>query len=157
MSIKNVVARQYQEKVDRAAEVARQVSMPAEGWICTVRKALNMSAAELARRLRKSRALVSNTEEAELDGGVTLKTMKGMAQAMGCRFVYAIVPDESIDEILAAQARKKARLLVEKSGQNMALEAQNLTPEQMDAEVERVSQKLLWEMPSDFWKNNSGF
>jgi len=155
MSIKNVVISQYREKVNRAADAARQVSMPTEGWICTVRKALNMSAAELARRLSKSRALVSNTEKAELDGGVTLKTMKNMAEAMGCRFVYAIVPDESIEGILAAQARKKAHMLVEKSGQHMALEAQNLTPEQMDAEVKRIAQELLRDMPSDFWRDTS--
>ncbi|PCJ61504.1 MAG: transcriptional regulator [Rhodospirillaceae bacterium] len=155
MSLKNVVARQYQEKVDRAAQAARQVGMPAEGWICTVRKALNMSAAELARRLGKSRALVSKTEKAELDGGVTLKTMKGMAEAMGCRFVYAIVPDKSIEDLLAAQASKKACLLVEKSGQHMALEAQNLTPEQMDAEEKRIAQELMRDMPSDFWRDRS--
>ncbi len=155
MSFKNIVAKQYQEKVDRAAEAVRLVDMPTEGWICTLRKALNMSAAELARRLGKSRALVSNTEKAELVGGVTLKTMMSMAEAMGCRVVYAIVPEERIERTLAAQAEKKARLLVVKSSQHMALEAQNLTPKQMDAEVKRIAQELLRDMPSDFWRDKS--
>jgi len=155
MSIKNVIVRQYREKVNRAADAARQITMPAEGWLCTARKALNMSAAELARRLGKTRALVSNTEKAELDGGVTLKTMRNMATAVGCRFVYAIVPDKSVEDILAAQARRKARQLVQKSGQQMALEAQHLTSKQMEAEIERIVQEFLRDMPSDFWRDKA--
>ena len=149
---KDVAIRQYRDKVSRAAQAVRQIGMPAEGWICTARKALGMSAAELARRLGRSRALVSNTEKAELDGGVTLKTMTRMAEAMGCRFVYAIVPEDGVEDVLAGQARRKARALVETSGRHMALEAQSLTPEQMEAEVERVARELLRDMPSDFWR-----
>ncbi|RMB09045.1 mobile mystery protein A [Eilatimonas milleporae] len=153
MSIRNIVVKQYREKVNRTAKAVSQIGMPAEGWLCTARKALHMSAAELARRLGKSRALVSNTEKAELDGGVTLKTMQNMAEAMNCKFVYAIVPQESVKTILEEQAHKKAKQIVEATGTHMALEDQALSQYEMELEIERVARDLLHDMPSDFWRD----
>jgi predicted DNA-binding mobile mystery protein A len=155
MSVREVVSSQYREIVNKAAKDLSHTSLPTEGWLCTVRKALKMSAAELARRLGKSRSLVSHTEKKEPDGGVTIKTMKNMAEAMGCRFVYAIVPENSIEDILEAWASKKARRIVEKTSQHMALEAQELSADQVESEIRRISQELLRKMPSDFWKDNT--
>tara|TARA_R110002073_G_scaffold336221_1_gene531040 strand:+ start:45 stop:512 length:468 start_codon:yes stop_codon:yes gene_type:complete len=153
MSVKDIVSLQYREKVNKAARAILHVNFPLEGWICTVRKALNMSAAELARRLGKSRALVSNTEKAELDGGVTIKTMNNMAEAMGCRFVYAIIPEKTVEGILEQQAQKKARKIVEKTSEHMALEDQALSSHELSNEVIRIQRELLRNMPSDFWKD----
>ena len=61
--------------------------MPGDGWIATIRKALGMSGAALARRLGVTRARVSQAERAEREGGITLKEMDEFAAAMGCRFV----------------------------------------------------------------------
>ncbi|WP_339864870.1 mobile mystery protein A [Paremcibacter congregatus] len=151
MSIKDVVKKQYQQIVNKTATHGRQLAMPAEGWLVTVRKALGMSAATLARRMGKSRALVSQTEKAELAGGVTLTTMTTMAKAMNCKFVYAIVPDDTIEGILYQQALKKATQTVKRSSTHMALEDQILTKDQMDLEIERLARDLLRDMPSDFW------
>jgi transcriptional regulator with XRE-family HTH domain len=57
-----------------------------------MRKALGMSGAQLARKMGVSRALVSQAESNEVSGNVTMKTMQTMAEAMGCRFVYAVLP-----------------------------------------------------------------
>ena len=151
MSVKKIIASQYCEKVNQAAKKFQSLSLPAEGWICTVRNALNMSAAALARRLGKTRALVSNTEKAELKGSVTLNTMQSMAEAMSCRFVYAIVPNKRVEDILQARAKEKATQNVRESSQHMALEQQSLTKQQIVFEIERLQQTLLKEMPSDFW------
>ena len=153
MSIKNIVSSQYREKVNKATKALSHTIIPVEGWIRTARKALNMSAADLARRLGKSRALVSNTEKAELDGGVTIKTMNNMAEAMGCRFVYAIVPEENVEHVLEKQANKKARQVVERTSQHMALEAQGLSKNQIVYEIKSLSEEMLRNMPSDFWKD----
>lgn len=155
MSVKDIVALQYRSKVNSAAEAAADIAFPPEGWICTVRKALKMSAADVARRLKKTRALVSQTEKAELDGGVTIKTMKNMAEAMGCHFVYAIVPDETIEQIIEKHAHHKAQKLVQKTSEHMALEAQELSSNQMADEVVRIRDELLRDMPSDFWRGQT--
>ena len=77
MSVKKIVRKQYQDIVDRARlQESYGLRVPNEGWIRTVRKALNMSGAQLARRLGMTRGLVSNTEKAELSGSVTIKNMQ---------------------------------------------------------------------------------
>lgn len=153
MTMKQTVARQYQAIVDRAAaSIGRRPSLPSEGWIATARKALGMSGAQLARRLGVTRARVSQAEQAEPSGGVTLKTMQTIAEALGSRFVYAIVPVEGrAEDAIAAQARKKAQALVGKASVHMALERQSLPEDKNKAEVGRIANELVRTMPADFW------
>ncbi|MBX3493608.1 MAG: mobile mystery protein A [Parvibaculum sp.] len=151
MTVKRLAAQQYRAIADRAAPLAR-VTLPDDGWIATVRKALGMSGAELARRLGVTRARVSQAEQAEREGGVSLKTMQAMAEAMGCRFVYAIVPVEGrIEGVVAAQARKKAEALVARASTHMALERQALPAKKNKAEVARVARALMEDPPPGFW------
>ncbi|MCB0523823.1 MAG: mobile mystery protein A [Saprospiraceae bacterium] len=153
--MKAIIASQYREKVNKAASKLGDINLPPEGWICTARKALGMSAAALARRLGKTRALVSNAEKAELDGGVTLKTMQAMAEAMNCRFVYAIIPHDSVETILEDRAKQRAKKIVEAGGHHMALEAQSLSRKQIDFEIERLASNMLKNQPSDFWNDKA--
>ena len=151
MSLQQIVKQQYRALVNKASQQTASLNIPNEGWIVTVRKALGMSGAQLARRRGISRAQVSKLEKTELDGSVTIGTMQKMAEAMECRFVYAIVPKDEIEEVIDAQAQKKARKLVSKAGQHMALEAQSLSNEQMRYEGERIAQELKARPPKDFW------
>jgi predicted DNA-binding mobile mystery protein A len=154
MSVKNTVMRQYQAIVDRTAQGFEQAPEPSEGWIATARKALGMSAAQLARRMGVTRARISQAEQAEQTGGVTLKTLHATAEAMGCRFVYAIVPpDGHIEDVIAAQAHSKASALVEKASAHMALENQSLSDAQNRDEIERMARELARTMPADFWND----
>src|ERR1700730_2645478 len=112
MSVKTVVQQQYRSIVDTAASALR-LRVPPEGWLRTVRNALGMSGAELAKKMGVTRARVAQAERSELTGGVTLKSMQATAEAMGCRFVYAIIPPSGrIDDIITAQARKKATAII---------------------------------------------
>lgn len=153
MSVKDTVTRQYQAIVDRAASQfgAGQPPLPPEGWIATARKALGMSGAQLAKRLGVTRARISQAERAEPSGSITLKTMRATAEAMGCRFVYAIVPEDRIEDVIAAQARRKAQVLVATASGHMALESQSLSEAQNRAEVERIARDLIRAMPPDLW------
>lgn len=155
MRAKAVASKQYRAIVNRAnAPFRRQrAGMPREGWIATVRKALGMSGTQLAKRLGVTRARISQAERAEVVGGVTLKTMRATAEAMGCRFVYAIVPETRVEDIIAAQAHVKARAVVAKASAQMALEDQALSRTQNAEEIERVADELMRAMPSDFWKD----
>jgi len=153
MSVKKVVQRQYQTIVDRAADAAPALRTPSEGWLRTVRKALGMSGAQLAKKRGTTRASVAQAEQAELAGGVTLKHMQATAEAMGCRFVYAIVPLGSTEDIIMAQARKKAMAVVGTASKHMALESQTLPDKQIAQEVERLAADLRQEMPPDFWND----
>jgi predicted DNA-binding mobile mystery protein A len=153
MSVKNVVQQQYQRIVDAAATTLSGLSVPPEGWLRTVRKALGMSGPQLGERMGLTRARIAQAEHVELTGGATLKSMRAAAEAMGCRFVYAIVPDQRIEDVIAAQARKKAAALVGTASTHMALESQNLPKDEIAAEVARVAGELAREMPPDFWSD----
>jgi predicted DNA-binding mobile mystery protein A len=157
MSVKGTVQRQYRALVNRAADQVAELSPPREGWVRTVRAALGMSGPELAARLGLTRARISQAEAAERSGGVTIKTMQSLAEAMGCRFVYAIVPPTgTIEDVIKAQAREKAAALVRRAGGHMALEDQALTKEAMGDNIERLAEELVRTMPADFWREPSG-
>ena len=156
MSVKQAATRQYQDIVDR---VARRVSgpeagPPREGWIATLRQALGMSRPQLAKRLGVTRARVSQAEQAEVTGNVTLKTMHSFAEAMGCRFVYAMVPEGTVSAVIERQAIKKAKAVVTTASTHMALERQGLSEQQNAREVRRVADDLMRRMPPDLWTDD---
>jgi predicted DNA-binding mobile mystery protein A len=75
------------------------------------------------------------------------------AEAMGCRFVYAVVPEKRIEDVIMAQARKKAMALVGTASTHMALESQNLPSDKIAQEIERLTREIAQEMPPDFWSD----
>lgn len=152
MSVKETVRRQYIRHADVAAQKVSGIAKPAEGWIATMRKALGMSGAQLARRTGVTKAAIYQAERNEPEGAITIKQMEKIAQALGCRFVYAIVPDASVAEVVKQQARKKAEALVQRASAHMALEKQALPSDQTRAEIERQTDELVRSMPRDFWE-----
>jgi predicted DNA-binding mobile mystery protein A len=152
MSVKTVVQQQYRSIVDGAATSVAGLRIPPEGWLRTVRNALGMSGTDVAKKMGVTRARVTQAEYAELTGGITLKSMQATAEAMGCRFVYAIVPPSGrIEDVVMAQARKKAMTLVGTASKHMALENQALSNDKLAQEVERLTREIAQELPSDFW------
>lgn len=152
MSIEAIVLKQYRDKVDQAVIRFDGYSMPvSEGWLKTVRKALCMTGAQLAKRLGVTKGRVSQAESGELSGGVTLRTMQAMAEAMGCRFVYAVVPDRNIESVIKDQAIIKAKARVKAASTHMALEAQSLDKDTLDSEIERIASEIMRKIPADFW------
>ncbi|MCY3625651.1 MAG: mobile mystery protein A [Candidatus Dadabacteria bacterium] len=153
MSVKPITAKQYRKKLNQATLKFRGFTLPPEGWIRTARKALGMSAAQLARRLGRTRALISNMEKAELNGGVTLRTMRSMAEAVNCRFIYAFVPEENAEVLIKRRAREKAKRHVMETAEHMALEQQILSQSQIEFEIERITENIFKEQPSDLWND----
>lgn len=152
MSVEDVARQQYQRIVDAAAAYTT-LEMPPEGWLRTVRKALGMSGAALAKRMRVTRMRIAKAEMSEQSGGITLKSMQTMAEAMGCRFVYGIIPRCRVEDIITAQARKKATALVNTTSKHMALESQVLPNERIQEEIERITRRIADEMPRDLWND----
>ena len=152
MTVRAAAQQQYQRLVDGAAGFAG-LQTPREGWLRTVRKALGMSGAQLAQRMGVTRARVAQAEHAELSGGASLKSMHAAAEAMSCRFVYAVVPGRRIEDVIMAQARKKALALIGTASTHMALEDQALPKGKIAQEVERLTREIAREMPPDFWSD----
>ena len=152
MSVGRTVRNQLVRLVDRAAEQFGAVQRPPEGWLVTLRKALGMSGAEVAARLNVSRNAVYQAERNERGGAITLKQMQKLAEAMGGRFVYAVVPQGSVEDVVRAHAVRKAELLVRRASGHMALEQQSLPNARIAQRIEDLAEELAREVPPDFWR-----
>ncbi len=152
MSVKQTVSRQYARIVDGAAEKAAGLGRPPEGCLATVRKALGMSARQVAERAGITKAAVYQAERKELQGGITIRQLEKLAAAMDARLVYAIVPAEgSVGGQLRRRAREKAKRLIRRAGSHMALEKQSLPEPLIDEQIDDLAWELERERKPELW------
>jgi hypothetical protein len=78
--------------------------------------------------------------------------MRRAAAAMGCEFVYAVVPPAPVLDVLRVQATKQARVELARATEQMSLDGQVLTPEQMDLETERLALEKLVNLSPRLWE-----
>lgn len=147
---KQIVRRQLDATLSLFA-AAKGVQPPAKGWIRAVREALGMSGRQLASRLKVSQPRVHKLEQNEPAGGVTLKTMRQVAEALDCTFVYALVPHSSLKETVKTQARLVAAERLQRVSHSMLLEAQGLSAEEQQASLDAAIEELVRETPTDLW------
>jgi predicted DNA-binding mobile mystery protein A len=81
---------------------------PPRGWVRAIRTALGMSTYELSERVGLSASRVLQLEAAEADGSIRLEMLRRVAHGLNCRVVYALIPAESLDAMVRAQAHRKA-------------------------------------------------
>jgi len=77
--------------------------------------------------------------------------MERAAKAMGCRFIYAIVPDGTMHDLIEAQAVKKAKVLMKQAGTHMALEQQSLSHHELNETFRTLVDEMMRNPPRDFW------
>ena len=152
MSVSKTVQQQYIRIVDRAMEQVYDLKIPREGWLTTMRKALRMPAPQLARRAEVTKAAIYQAERKEREGGITVRQMRKLANALGGHLVYAIVLDDGdVNACLRNQARAKAEKIVRRASSHMALEKQSLSDRQITWEIEQMTDQLVRDTPPDFW------
>jgi predicted DNA-binding mobile mystery protein A len=152
MSVKDTARKQYVQIINRTTQQLEGLRQPAEGWLCALRKALGMSGAEVAARANLSRNAIYQAERNERDGAITINQMQKIADAMGGRFVYAIIPENGkVEDIIHSQARRKAEARIMRASAHMALEQQALTKEQTRQRIDDLAAELMRDMPPDFW------
>ena len=153
MNVKDTARKQYMQIISRTARQLESFKQPKEGWLATLRKALGMSGADVAAQAGVTRAAISQAERNEREGAITIKQMQKLTDAMGARFVYAIIPKEGeTQDIIRAQARRKAEARIMRANLHMALEQQALTKAQTEERIEALVEELARDMPPDFWK-----
>lgn len=129
----------------------RVCERPSDGWIRAIRKALGMSVHQLAIRMGMTQQAASQLEANELDDSVTIKTLRKAAEALGCKFVYAIVPlDGSLQDMVRDQAAQKAREIVTAVDHTMQLEAQGVGD--MQVKIQEMAQELSKNPNSRLWE-----
>jgi predicted DNA-binding mobile mystery protein A len=150
--IKQIIREQYCSKIDQLIDF-KQITRPKEGWIRTLRKALGMSSPQLAVRLDISKSQASQMERMEAEDRITIKQLRRVADALDCDLHYALVPRQSVTEVIRDRAKLKARKLVDKTDVQMKLEAQQLSDKMLQQQINSEVEHLLREMPRDLWED----
>lgn len=150
--MKQIIREQYQSKLAQLIDI-NKVIRPKEGWVRTLRKALGMSSPQLAKRLGMSKSQASQMERMEVEDRITLKQLRRVADSLDCDLMYALVPRKPIEIMLRDRAREKAQQLVGKTDVQMKLEAQQLSNEQLEVQIEMETERLLREIPRNLWED----
>jgi predicted DNA-binding mobile mystery protein A len=88
----------------RRLKIIESIARPPEGWLRSIREALGMTMAQLARRLDVSQPRIVAIERAEVSGAISLATLERAAEALGCSLVYALVPRASLEKTVEERA-----------------------------------------------------
>ncbi|MFN0064454.1 MAG: mobile mystery protein A [Myxococcaceae bacterium] len=155
ISKKRLTAQRQQVDVKvRALLALRGVVPPRSGWLKAVRESLGLSARQLGERLRITPQVITRMEQREEVGKVTLETLQRAARAMGCRLVYAIVPEgsfESLDDIVTKRSLALATRLAAGVSRSMSLENQSVETERTSEHVRELAQELKARLDPRIW------
>jgi len=124
---------------------------PPKGWLRAVRDALGMTTAQLGKRLGVSQPRIVELEQSEVSGGVTLNTLQRAAEALGCRLVYALVPDRPLADTVRERAELVATRHANAVAQSMRLEDQEVTDRGVAKELQRQQVERLLRRPARLW------
>jgi predicted DNA-binding mobile mystery protein A len=124
---------------------------PSKGWLRAIRDALGMTTAQFARRLGVSQPRITELEKSEVSGSVTLHTLQRAAEALGCRFVYALIPDKPLAETVRERAKLVAQGQLTAVEHTMRLENQSVKGKTAARELRRQFIEELLRRPARLW------
>ena len=110
-----------------------------------------MTTAQFGRRLGVSQPRIIELEQSEVSGGVTLNTLQRAAEALGCRLVYALVPEQPLEDTVRARAKLIAARQLGAIEHTMRLEDQAVTSKKASNELlqRRIEELML--RPARLW------
>lgn len=76
-----------------------------------------------------SQVAIDKLEHSEAASTISLARLENVAAALGCRLVYALVPNTSLDDIVRRQATDVAADRLSYIGTSSALESQEVDPD----------------------------
>lgn len=124
---------------------------PPKGWLRAIRDALGMTTAQLGRRLGVSQPRIVELEQSEVSGGVSLNTLQRAAEALGCRLVYALVPEKPLAETVRKRAEEIADRRSSAVEQTMRLEDQAVRDKRAGRELRQQMIEELLRRPARLW------
>jgi predicted DNA-binding mobile mystery protein A len=127
-------------------------TLPETGWIRMIREALGMSTSDLSKRTGIQQASLWRIENAELNGEFKLSTMKRIAEGLNMKFVYAFIPEKSLESLVQEQAKKIALERMHRLGITMRLENQQLSIDEQQKALKDMIEKVLIDESKDLWK-----
>lgn len=135
-------------QIDKKVIGIGNLQVPKSGWINVIRKALGMTYGILANLNNTKPQVIQRFEKNEIEGAITLNTLKKIAASLNCRLVYAFVPEESFEKMIDDRINMIADTLVGRVSDTMMLEHQK--PDDDILKIQRS--ELIHSLRSDFKK-----
>jgi predicted DNA-binding mobile mystery protein A len=130
----------------------KDLPLPGEGWIHSIRTALGMSLKQLGKKLNITPQGVKDIERREKDGSLTLQRLKEAAAALDMKLVYGLIPrEQSLEKMIEKRALELAKKIVLKTSHTMHLENQSIGQEALKEAVEKRAEKIKNEAPKNLW------
>ena len=145
------LAREQLDATLKQLSPLRTLTSPAKGWVRAIRDALGMTGKQLAERLNVNQQRVARIERDEKLGKVTIETLKKVAEALDCVFVYGLVPTESLEQTVRKQAKAVAEKQMKRSNQTMRLEKQELSDKEKQKAFKSLVEDITSSMPRSLW------
>jgi predicted DNA-binding mobile mystery protein A len=130
----------------------KSVVIPSIGWIKAIRTTLGMSMQQLGNKLSVSKQAISDIENREKEGSITIKALREVGRAMDMQLVYGFVPnDGSLEALIEKRAQELATKIVMRTSHTMNLENQGNKDTRIVKAVEERTQSIIAEMPKFLW------
>ena len=151
MKTKKLIREQLDNKIVKFNNL-ENVVIPPQGWIYSIRLAINMSLRQLGQRMSITPQSVKEIEEREKNGTISIKILKQAAAALNMKFVYGFIPTEkTLEGMIEKKAEELARSIVERSSIQMGLEDQRNSPERINKAIREKAVELKNDMPKILW------
>lgn len=148
-----LIAQEQLGSTFRKLSELKSLRSPVKGWLRSIRSSLGMSGVQLGKRIGVSQPRIVQIEKDELAGTVTMNTMRQVAEAMDCVFVYAVIPRISLEHTLKEQAEKIVDEQFSRSSHTMLLEDQSISKEEYERMRRSRIDDLIREPPIGFWED----
>lgn len=153
MKRNNKTARRHLDEKFKKMGNIKLFEPPAKGWIKAIRTALGMTQSQLAKRLEVAQPRIIALEKEEITGNLKVSTLQKAAEALECELVYALIPRQSLDEIVYKQAESKAKRMLVDVEHSMRLEDQSSSKEAAEIQLKELIQELLEGAQGKLWEN----
>lgn len=143
-------ARKHLDRLFSASPIT-ELARPPKGWVRAIRDALGLTSRQMGARMGKTHSTIAALEKGEAAGTVSLNTLRAAAEALDCRLVYALVPNQPLETTVRRQARKAAETRLRRVHHTMSLEAQSLRKADLETELDRLTDEVLRTGGSRLW------
>ncbi len=126
--------------------------IPRRGWVRAIQEALGVTNVQLAKRLKLRPQTIEAMQHNEVNGTIKLQTLHRLAEALGCRVVYAVVPLKPLDELRHERARAIASQQLKHVAHSMKLEDQGIGDVEERRALDRLVKELLQGNPKKLWE-----
>jgi predicted DNA-binding mobile mystery protein A len=126
--------------------------MPSNGWIRAIRTALGIPRRVVAKKLGINEVSLAGIERREMEGTISLRTLREAAAALDMDLVYGFVPkDGSLETYIRKRANIAARRIVLRTAHTMSLEDQTISERRIKAAIKEKTRELESKLPTFLW------